>query len=73
MTNRFRMSSSMSPLGLGRPEPFALELGKIAEFYFVFTLASTNINQSAPNFVKIYMTKRSWNEFDYGPNWTHTT
>ena len=23
-------------------------------------LASTNINQSAPNFVKIYMTLRSW-------------
>ena len=32
---------------------------KIAEFDLVYTLASTNINQSAPNFVKIYITIRS--------------
>ena len=37
------------------PELFALEFGKIAETDFVYTLASTNINQSAPNFVKMYM------------------
>ena len=37
-----------------------LELGKIAEFDFVYTLASTNINQSAPNLVKMYVTIRSW-------------
>ena len=42
------------------PELFALEFGKIAESYFVYTLASTNINQSAPNFVKMYVTIRSW-------------
>ena len=40
-------------------ELFALEL-KITKFHFVNTLASTNINQSAPNFVKIYMSIRSW-------------
>ena len=33
------------------PELFALDLGKIAEFDVVYTLASTNINQSAPNLV----------------------
>ena len=33
---------------------FALEFGKIAESDFVYTLASTNINQSAPNLVKMY-------------------
>ena len=33
------------------PELFALEFGKIAETDFVYTLASTNINQSAPNLV----------------------
>ena len=50
-------------LGLIVPEPpelFALELKKkIAIFHFVYTLASTNINQWAPNLVKIYMTIRS--------------
>ena len=41
------------------PELFALEFGKIAESDFVYTLASTNINQSAPNLVKMYVTIRS--------------
>ena len=41
-------------------ELFALEFGKIAESDFVYTLASTNINQSAPNLVKMYVTIRSW-------------
>ena len=34
------------------PESFALEFGKIAETDFVYTLASANINQSAPNLNK---------------------
>ena len=42
------------------PQLFVLEFGKIAESDFVYTLASTNINQSAPNFVKMYVTIRSW-------------
>ena len=41
------------------PELFALEFGKIAEYDFVYTLASTNIDQSAPNLVKMYMIIRS--------------
>ena len=41
------------------PELFALEFGKIAESDFVYTLASTNIDQSTPNLVKIYVTIRS--------------
>ena len=40
-------------------ELFALEFGKIAESDFVYTLASTNINQSAPKLVKMYVTIRS--------------
>ena len=40
-------------------ELFALEFGKIAESDFVYTPASTNIDQSAPNLVKMYMTIRS--------------
>ena len=35
---------------------FALEFGKIADYDFVYTLASPNINQSAPNLVKMYVT-----------------
>ena len=49
---------------MGQIEPeylelFALEFGKIAETDFVYTLASPNINQSAPNLVKMYVTIRS--------------
>ena len=67
------MSSIMNPLGLERPHLFALELGTIAEHDLVYTLASTNINQSAPDFVKIYMTIRSRASSNYGHNWTQTT
>ena len=44
---------------LEHPEPFVLEFGKIAESDFVYTLASTNIDQSAPNLVKMYVVIRS--------------
>ena len=59
MPMRARMSSIMGQIEAEHPELFALEFGKIAESYFVYTLASTNINQSAPNLVKMYMTIRS--------------
>ena len=36
-----------------------MNLEKIAESDFVYTPASTNIDQSAPNLVKMYMTIRS--------------
>ena len=39
-------------------ELFALELGKIAESDLVYTLASTNIHQSAPNLFNIYVSIR---------------
>ena len=49
---------------MGQIEPehlelFALEFGKIAEYDFVYTLSSTNIDQSAPNLVKTYVIIRS--------------
>ena len=50
-----RMSSIMEQIELEHPELFALEFGKIAESYFVYTLASTNIDQSTPNLVKMYV------------------
>ena len=56
---RSRMSSIVSQIELEHPELFALEFGKIAEYDFVFTLSSTNINQSAPNLVQMYMNIRS--------------
>ena len=53
------MSSVMEQIKPEHPELFALEFGKIAETDFVYILASTNISQSAPNFVKMYVTIRS--------------
>ena len=50
------MSSIVSQIELEHPQLFALEFGKIAETDFVYTLASTNINQSASNFVKMCVT-----------------
>ena len=41
------------------PELFALKFRKIAEYDFVYNLASKNINQSAPNLVQMYMTIRA--------------
>ena len=49
----------MGQIELEHPELFALEFGKIAESDLVYTPASTNIDQSAPNLVKMYMTIRS--------------
>ena len=56
---RAQMSSIMGQIEPEHPELFALEFGKIAESDFVYTLVSTNIDQSAPNLVKMYMTLRS--------------
>ena len=58
MPIRARMSSIMGQIEPEHPELFALEFGKIAESDFVYTLVSTNIDQSAPNLVKMYMTLR---------------
>ena len=56
MPIRSWMSLIMGQIELEHPELFALEFGKIAENEFVYTLSSTDINQSAPNCVKVYMT-----------------
>ena len=50
------MSSIMGQIKPEHPELFALEFGEIAETDIVYTLAYTNINQSAPNLVKMYVT-----------------
>ena len=53
------MSLIMVQIESEHPELFAVEFGKIAESDFVYTLASTNIDQSTPNLVKMYVTIRS--------------
>ena len=57
---RSQMSLIMGKHELKQPELFTLEFGKIAEYDFIYTLSSTNIDQSAPNLVKMYVTIRSW-------------
>ena len=59
MPIRSQMSSIMEQIEAEYLELFVLEFGKIAESDFVYTLLSTNINKSAPNLVKIYVTIRS--------------
>ena len=55
MPIRSVMSSIMGEIELKHQELFALEFRKIAEYDFVYTLSSTNIDQSAPNLVKMYV------------------
>ena len=59
MPMKSQMSSILGQIESEHPELFALEFWKIAESDFVYTPASTNIDQSAPNLVKMYMTIRS--------------
>ena len=54
------MSLIMDIIGPEYQELFALELRKIAELDFVYSLASTNIKQSVPNLIRMITTIRSW-------------
>ena len=60
MPIKSQTSSIMGQMLLEHPELFAVEFGKIADSDFVYTLASTNIDQSLPNLVKMYVTIWSW-------------
>ena len=53
------MSLIMGAIGPEQLELFSLEFRKFATFDFVYSPASTNINQSAPNLVTMYMGVRS--------------
>ena len=58
MPLRSRMSSIMNRIEPEHLELFGLEFRKIAEiaeYDFVYSLSSTNIDQSAPNLVKMYV------------------
>ena len=58
MPIKSRMSSILGQIESEHPKLFALEFGKIAESDFVYTLASTNIDQSTPNLAKMFVTIR---------------
>ena len=53
------MSLIMEQIRPENPKLFAVEFWKIAETNFIYTLSPTNIDQSAPNLVKMYVTIRS--------------
>ena len=53
------MSSIIGQIEPEHPELFALEFGNFAEYDFVYTLSSTNTDQSALNLVKMYVIIRS--------------
>ena len=58
MPIKSRMSSILGQIESEHPELFAFEFGKIVKSDFVYTLASTNIDQSTPNLAKMYVTIR---------------
>ena len=59
MTIRSRVSLIMAVIGPEQLELYAFEFEKLLYFTFVYTVASTNINQLVSNLVKMYMTLRS--------------
>ena len=59
MPIRSRMSLIMGQIEPEHPELFALEFGKFAKYDFVDTLSPTNIDQSTPILVKMYVIVRS--------------
>ena len=59
MPIRSRMSSITLQIEPEHPKLFARQFGKIAEYNFVYTLSSTNVNQSTPNLVRMHATIRS--------------
>ena len=60
VTMTSRMRSIMDLIRPELSELFALEFAKIAESDFIYTIASTNVDQLVPNMVTIYITMRSW-------------
>ena len=59
MPIRSQNSSIIGQIELEHPKLLALETEKIAEYDFVYTLASTIIDQSAANLIKMYVIIRS--------------
>ena len=66
------MSLIMGPIGPEQLELFDLELGKIAAFDLVYSLASTNIDQSAKNLGHNVYELKILDEFDNGSSHTRS-
>ena len=60
----------MTLIGLEYPELFAPELGKIAEFDFVYTLASTKCSPTSTKLSQNEYDHKISDEVDYGCNQT---
>ena len=56
VTTRSWMRLIMDLIGQELSELFPLEFVKIAESDFVYTIASTNVDQLVPNMVTVYIT-----------------
>ena len=69
MPLRSRMSLYMGQIEPEHPELFALEF---AEYDFVYTLSSTNIDFSAPKLGQTICDHKILGEFNYGSNRTRT-
>ena len=63
----------MNLIGPELYELFALEFAKIAKSDFVYSLASTNLDQSVPDMVTILHDNEIFDEFYYGSNRTVTS
>ena len=60
LTIRSGLSLIMDLIGPELSELFALGFLKIAESDFVYSLASTDVDQIVPNMVRVHMIMRSW-------------
>ena len=69
VTIRSWMRLIMDLIGSELSELFPLEFANIAESDFVYTIASTNVDQLVPNMVTVYMTMRSWMSVIMGQIW----
>ena len=67
------MSLIMDVIGLEMSESFALEFAKIAESYFVYTLASTKCRPISTNHGHNIYDNEILCEFNYGSNPTVTS
>ena len=67
------MSSIMDLIRPELSKLFALYFAKIAESDFVYTLASTNVDQLVPNMVTNIHDNEILDEVDYGSNPTVTS
>ena len=72
MPIRSRMSLIMGQIEPEHLEWFALEFRKIAEYDFVYTLASTNINLINTKLGPNVHDHKNLDEFNYGTNRTRT-